>query len=114
MVVGVGFCRPAQQIARKEGIVKNIILACGSGIATSTAVAKKVSDFLDANGLAGQYSITQCAIAEAVNRAESADLLISTTVVPDGLPCPYVNGVPFLTGMGRPAAEQQILEILKK
>ena len=49
-----------------------------------------------------------------VNRASSADLLISTTVVPDGLPCPYVNGVPFLTGMGRPAAEQQILEILKK
>ena len=70
--------------------------------------------YVDGGGKEGQYTITQCAIAEAVNRASSADLLISTTVVPDGLPCPYVNGVPFLTGMGRPAAEQQILEILKK
>ena len=27
-----------------------IIVACGSGVATSTAVAKKISDLLDANG----------------------------------------------------------------
>ena len=94
--------------------MKTIVLACGSGIATSTAVAKKVSDFLDANGMAGEYHIIQCAIAEAPSQCEKADLLVSTTVAPAGIACPYVNGVPFLTGVGRPAAEKQILEILSK
>lgn len=45
--------------------MKKIVLACGSGIATSTAVANKVSAFLNENGMAGQYTIVQCAIAEA-------------------------------------------------
>ena len=60
--------------------MKTIVLACGSGIATSTAVAKKVSDLLDENGYAGQYKIVQCAIAEAkANCEKGADLLIATT-----------------------------------
>ena len=94
--------------------MKTIILSCGSGVATSTAVAKKISDLLDANGYKGAYSIVQCTIGEARRRSATADLLVATTAEPAGLECPYVNGVPFLTGMGRPAAEQQILEILKK
>ena len=35
-------------------------------------------------------------------------------VAPDGLECPYVSGVPFLTGVGRPAAEQEILSIMAR
>ena len=78
--------------------MKKIVLACGSGIATSTAVANKVSTFLDENGMAGTYNIVQCAIAEA----------------PTGITCPYVSGIPFLTGMGAAQAQQQILDILSK
>ena len=94
--------------------MKKIVLACGSGIATSTAVAQKVTDLLNANGYEGGYEIVQCAIAEAKDACEGADLLIATTVAPDGIACPYVSGVPFLTGVGRPAAEEQILEIMGK
>lgn len=94
--------------------MKNIILACGSGIATSTAVAAKVKDLLDSNGYSGQYKITQCAIAEAVSKSADADLLIATTVKPDGIKCPYIAGVPFLTGIGRAAAEQQVLDFMKQ
>ncbi len=95
--------------------MKTIVLACGSGIATSTAVAKKVSDLLDENGYAGKYKIVQCAIAEAkANCEKGADLLIATTVEPEGLPCPYVNGVPFLTSVGKALAEQQVLEVMAR
>lgn len=94
--------------------MKKIVLACGSGIATSTAVARKVSDFLDENGMSGQYSIVQCAIAEAPSQCEDATLLISTTVPPSGITCPYVNGVAFLTNMGVDKAKQQILDIMKQ
>lgn len=39
--------------------MKKIVVACGSGIATSTAVEAKVKDLLDNNGLSGQYTITK-------------------------------------------------------
>lgn len=94
--------------------MKTIVLACGSGIATSTAVAKKVADMLDENGYQGQYDIVQCAIAEAKATCAKrhASLLIATTVEPEGLPCLFVSGVPFLTSVGRSACEQRVLEIM--
>ena len=92
--------------------MKTIILSCGTGIATSAAVSKKISDLLDANGYAGAYEIVQCPINEAKRRSESADLLIATTAEPAGLACPYVNGVPFLTSVGRAEAEQRVLDVM--
>lgn len=94
--------------------MKKIVLACGSGVATSTAVAKKVSDLLDENGYKGQYHIVQCAIAEAGAQCADADLLVATTVAPSGITCAYVSGVPFLTGMGKVDAEKQILDVMAK
>ena len=92
--------------------MKKIVLACGSGVATSSVVAKKVSDLLDANGFEGAYTIVQCAIAEAAANCGDADLLVATTVAPEGITCAYVSGVPFLTGMGKADAEKQILDIM--
>lgn len=93
--------------------MKSIILACGSGIATSTAVADKVKKLLDANGYSGEYRITQCAISEAVSKSETADLLIATTVKPAGITCPFISGIPFLTGVGKKDAEDKVLEFMK-
>lgn len=94
--------------------MKKIVLACGSGVATSTAVAQKVADVLDANGYKGQYHIVQCAIAEAVTQCADAAMLIATTVPPSGITCEYVSGIPFLTGMGRADTEKKILDIMGK
>jgi len=94
--------------------MKKVVVACGSGIATSTAVEAKVKDLLDSNGLKGEYSIVKCAIGDAPTQCADADILIATTAAPAGIKCPYVNGVPFLTTIGKAAAEQQILDVLKK
>ncbi|MDY4041600.1 MAG: PTS sugar transporter subunit IIB [Collinsella sp.] len=93
--------------------MKKIVLACGSGVATSSAVAKKVGELLDANGHEGQYTIVQCAISEAASQCGDADLLVATTVAPAGITCAYVSGVPFLTGMGKADAERQILKVME-
>ena len=78
--------------------------------------AKQWDEFdrlLDANGYAGKYEIVQCAISEAKDACdEGADLLIATTVAPEGLTCPYVSGVPFMTGMNRVAAEKAVLDVM--
>lgn len=92
----------------------SIILACGSGVATSTAVANKIKELLDANGYEGTYTIKQCSIAEAVPSSQSADLVIATTVKPDGLGCEFISGLPFLTGIGKAAVEQQVLDFMAK
>lgn len=94
--------------------MKKIVLACGSGIATSTAVAQKVTTLLDENGYANQYHIVQCAIAEAPSQCVDADLLIATTVAPAGITCDFVSGLPFLTGMGLADTHQKILDIMAK
>lgn len=90
----------------------NILLACGSGIATSTAVAAKIKDLLDDNGYKGKFNVTTCSIADAVGKSASADLIIATTVKPSGIKCPFISGIPFLTGMGRTAAEKQVLDFM--
>ncbi|WP_248921956.1 PTS sugar transporter subunit IIB [Olsenella intestinalis] len=90
----------------------NILLACGSGIATSTAVAAKVKDLLDGNGFAGKFQITTCSIADAVGKSAGADLVIATTVKPGGIDCPFISGIPFLTGMGKANAEKQVLDFM--
>ncbi|WP_291288971.1 PTS sugar transporter subunit IIB [Enorma sp.] len=92
--------------------MKKIVLACGSGIATSTAVASKVTALLNEHGYEGQFRIVQCSIAEALDACADADVLVATTVAPKGIACPYVSGVPFLTGVGRGAAEQALLDAL--
>lgn len=94
--------------------MKKIVLACGSGVATSTAVAQKVSTLLDDNGFKGQYHIVQCAIAEASSQCADADLLIATTVAPAGITCDFISGLPFLTGMGLADTQQKILDIISK
>ena len=103
--------------------MKKIVLACGAGAATSTLVAQKVATMLDANGYAGKYEIVQCAISEAKDACdEGADLLIdgilpavhavSLSLPPAGITCPYVSGVPFMTGMNRVAAEKAVLDVM--
>lgn len=94
--------------------MKKIVLACGSGVATSTAVAAKIRELLDNNGYRGQYTIVQCAIAEAVGQSQDADLLIATTVKPNGINCPFISGIPYLTGMGKDKVDQQVLEFMKQ
>ena len=94
--------------------MKNILLACGSGIATSTAVNGKISKILDENGYKGQYKISQCKISEAPNKASNYDFLISTTVIPKDLDCESVSGVCFLTGVNTKPTIDRILALMEK
>lgn len=93
--------------------MKKIVVACGSGIATSTVVEQKVKSLLDANGLADTYEIHKCAITEAPSQCADADLLVATCAEPAGISCAFVSGLPFLTSVGVATAEQQILDIVR-
>ena len=94
--------------------MKNILLACGSGIVTSTAVNMKLTKILDEKGFKGKYKVTQCKVQEAASKSTNFDFLVSTTMAPAGLQCPYVNGVCFLTGMNVDKTVNEIIELMNK
>lgn len=90
--------------------MKRILVACGNGIATSTVVASKVKEYLNAHGV--QAETTQTKLMEVPGKVEGYDLLVTTGQF-DGKTgdVPVVKGMPILTGIG---AEQTMAEILEK
>ncbi len=91
--------------------MKKVIVACGSGVATSQTVASKVETMLEEAGI-------NCKV-EAVD-IKSLDSIISTvdvyvTIVPGSksYDVPTVNGIAFLTGMGIDEEFEKLKNLLK-
>ncbi|MFO7293087.1 MAG: PTS sugar transporter subunit IIB [Actinomycetes bacterium] len=91
--------------------MKKVLIACGTGIATSTVVADKVKKHLQANGI--EAKVDQTKVAELHRGAKGYDLIVATTNVPKTVECPVVNGLPFLTGVGVDKVLDEIVQHLK-
>ena len=96
------------------GRVKHILLSCGSGIVTSTIARKKVEELLDSHGYKGQYEITQIPLASAPEKSRNYDFIAATSIAPQELHSPYVNGVAYLMGVGMDVPNQQILKLMEE
>jgi len=87
-----------------------ILVVCGTGIATSTVVVRKLEEFFKARGV--NAHIRQAKVLELNSQADDVDLIVSTTPVPAGTSVPVVNAVPFLTGIGVEQVLQEIADRL--
>ncbi|HEY3593478.1 MAG TPA: PTS sugar transporter subunit IIB [Polyangiaceae bacterium] len=90
--------------------MKKILVACGTAIATSTVVAKKLEEKLSALGF--EVTIDQCKTSEVAARAAGYDVVVSTTEVGDAGGKPVVRTLSFLTGVGIDADIQKIAKLL--
>ncbi|MBL8607196.1 MAG: PTS sugar transporter subunit IIB [Myxococcales bacterium] len=90
--------------------MKKILVACGTAIATSTVVAKKLEDMLKARGL--DVRIDQCKASEVPSKAAAYDLVVSTTEVDGTAGKPIVRTLSFLTGIGIDADVEKIVGLL--
>jgi PTS system galactitol-specific IIB component len=90
--------------------MKKILVACGTAIATSTVVAKKLEEKLRARGVS--VSIDQCKASEVGAKAAAYDLIVSTTEVDDTRGKPHVRTLSFLTGLGVDADVERIAKLL--
>lgn len=88
-----------------------IIVACGTGIATSTHVSVKIREALEEHGL--QVVITQCRVQEVAALVSPGDVVVATAQVPNVPPAQVVNGVPFLTGIGSDSVLAEIIRRVK-
>ena len=94
--------------------MKRILLVCGSGICTSTAVNQKVTKALNERGLSGKYTITQGKASEVAGISRNYDLCISTTILGGECHCPLVIGTQFLLGRGTEKIVDEIVAVLTK
>ena len=98
-------------------MAKRIIVACGSGVATSQTIASKLSNMLEADGI--DYNEDAVDYKSIFNELPSASIYVYIAQ-PDAevlekaeeLGVSVFPGIPFLTGMGMDGVYQQITESL--
>jgi PTS system galactitol-specific IIB component len=90
--------------------MKKILVACGTAIATSTVVAKKLEERLKTLGIAA--AIDQCKASEVGAKAGGYDLIVSTTEIDDAKGKPHIRTLSFLTGIGIDKDVEKIAKLL--
>ena len=93
-------------------VPKRILVACGTGIATSTVVAKAIEEALKERGI--DVITRQCKAVEVRSLVDQSDLIVTTTQLPSNLGVPVIHTLAFLTGIGKEDAIEQIVEALQK
>ena len=91
---------------------KNVLVACGAGIATSTVVNSSIEEMAKENNI--DVNLIQIKIAEVESYRDTADLLVTTAKTNKEFPFPVINAQSFLTGIGMEDTKQQILDELRK
>lgn len=85
-----------------------VLIACGSGIATSTVIANRVKDLLTENGY--RVKVEQTKVVEVEKRAPEFDLIVASTQIPKTIMTPYVFAINYLTGINKESTDKEILE----
>lgn len=89
-----------------------IIVACGSGIATSRHVTMKIKDHLESRGY--EVLVDSCGISELKEKQSNFDILLSTSKISYKLEKPILNAVPILTGIGEEKVYDEIISVIEK
>ncbi|MDT2660747.1 PTS sugar transporter subunit IIB [Enterococcus hulanensis] len=87
-----------------------IIVACGSGVATSQTVASKVTKLLKAKGY--KEVVEAVDIKSIKQHIKNADIYIAITKPKEEYPIPVFNGIAFLTGMGMEEELEKIIAVI--
>ncbi|ROC60476.1 PTS sugar transporter subunit IIB [Klebsiella quasipneumoniae] len=89
--------------------MKKVVVACGSGVATSQTVASKLTRLLKERNLADiKVEVVDLKSLDAHIRDSKA--YIAITKVDKEYPIPVVNGIAFLTGVGMEAELEKVIK----
>ena len=91
-------------------IRKTILVACGTAVATSTVVAKSIEEILRDRGI--DVVTRQCKASEVASMLSGVSLVVTTTPLQGELGVPIIQTLAFLTGIGKEAVIEQIIQTL--
>ena len=93
----------------------NAMVACGSGIATSTVAAGNIQEIFDELGV--RVQLTKCSISDIPANSDGMDIIFVTNNYRGEVPCPNINVTSFITGIKKDKTiekiKETILDILK-
>lgn len=89
-----------------------VLVACGSGIATSTHVATVLKSRLADRGIS--VETTQCRIQDIKSYLSGMDAVVTTTSLAVDVGVPVLNGVPLLIGVGSEQVIDELAAVLTK
>lgn len=88
-----------------------IVVACGSGVATSQTVASKVNRMLRADKIDAEVEAVDMKSVDRYLKNAAAYITIIRDKREYGLP--VLDGIAFLTGVGQKEQYQKLLEAIK-
>jgi PTS system galactitol-specific IIB component len=91
---------------------KRVLVACGTGIATSVAVANKIKGIFEERGYGDRVEFGTCSVAELHTKAPKYDLVVTTAHNSKELPVKVIMGVAFLIGKGTEPVLKEIIDCL--
>ncbi len=93
-------------------MTKTVLVSCGTAVATSTVVAKAIEEACKDAGI--KVITKQCKGTEIPQYLDGADLVVTTSQLRSDPGIPVIQGLPFLTGIGKDQVLKQILDILRE
>lgn len=91
--------------------MKRVIVACGSGVATSQMVASKVGRLLKEKRVNAVVDAVD--IKSIDTHIKQCDAYIAITAPTKQFNVPVLNGIAFLTGMNMDKELEKLIEILR-
>jgi PTS system galactitol-specific IIB component len=93
-------------------MAKKILVACGTAIATSTVVLRKIEERLEEKGI--KVNFVQCKASEVNSKLDGVDLIVTTTPVNNVGDIPVIQTLSFITGLGIDADMEKILSYIQE
>ena len=90
----------------------NMLVACGSGIATSTVAADEVKALCKENDI--HISLNKCSMTELPSMSQNADIVLTTNNYKGDIDVPVMSIMGFVTGINEAKLKTNLLEKLKE
>ncbi|EKK8726676.1 PTS sugar transporter subunit IIB [Salmonella enterica subsp. enterica serovar Infantis] len=92
-----------------------ILVACGSGVATSTLAADEVKSVCaDAEYGIANFKINKCSMSELASEMQSADVVLTTNNYKGDIGKPHMSVAGFITGINEAALRKKLGELLSE
>ncbi|OFK23419.1 PTS sugar transporter subunit IIB [Olsenella sp. HMSC062G07] len=91
--------------------VIKVLVACGSGVATSTVAEGIVQEIAKSEGIPIQ--LFKGTISEVPHKQDDVDVVLTTANYRNPLKKPYMSVFPLISGINKAKCASQLVELLK-
>ncbi len=85
----------------------NILVACGSGVATSTIAAAEIRDICEEYGIKN-YTISKCSMTEMPSQSDNFDIVFTTNNYRGKISKPLISVTGFITGINTKELKEKV------